>query len=145
MCQCSAGSRVRRPPAQSRPYLRERLRQDPALLPHEMAQGFPLHDASVSVTQAVLGRRMKLQTTGAVFTLRPAVGMPEMMARPRGRRRRPLPAAVGGPYDALASPSRTAALCSDQAWRACGGPALRGTPRASPAGGPPRSEGRSAS
>ena len=46
-------------------------RQDPALLPHELAQGVPLHDADVSVTQAVLGRRMKLQTPGAVFTPAP--------------------------------------------------------------------------
>ena len=57
------------------------LRQDPALLPPEMAQGFPLHDADVSVKQDGIVRRMKLQTTGAVFTLRPAVGMPDMMAR----------------------------------------------------------------
>ena len=63
-------------PAQSRQYLRELLRQYPELFPQDMDQGFPLHDADVSVTQDVIVRRMKLQTTGAVFTLRPSFVMP---------------------------------------------------------------------
>lgn len=68
-------------PAQYRQYLSEMLSQYPELFPHDMDQGFPLHDAYVSVKQDLIVRRMKLQATGAVFTLRPSFVMPSMSAR----------------------------------------------------------------
>ena len=63
-------------PAQYRQYLSEMLRQYPELFPQDMDQGFTFHDAYVSVKQDVIVRRIKLQTTGAVFTLRPSFVMP---------------------------------------------------------------------
>ena len=68
-------------PAQYRQYLAAMLRQYPALFPQDMDQGFPLHDAYASVKQDLIVRRMKLQATGAVFTLRPSCVMPSMIAR----------------------------------------------------------------
>ena len=68
-------------PAQYRQSLGERLRQYPALLPHEMDQGFPLHARSGSITQDLRMRRSTWHTTAAVFTLRPSCVMPSRMAR----------------------------------------------------------------
>ena len=47
-----------------------------------MAQGVPWHDGDVSITQARRMRRSTWSTTGAVLPLRPACGMPSMLARP---------------------------------------------------------------
>ena len=68
-------------PAQYRQYLAEMLSQYPALFPQEMDQGFTFHDCDVSIKQDRLMRRIKLLTTGAVFTLRPSFVMPYMIAR----------------------------------------------------------------
>ena len=83
-------------PAQYRQYLSEMLRQYPALFPQDMDQGFPFHDGYVSVKQDLIVRRITLQTTGAVFTLRPSFVMPSMIGAHRCGRKSPLPAAVGG-------------------------------------------------
>ena len=64
-----------------RTYLAEVAQHHPELFPQDMAQGFPFHDAYVSVKQDVIVRRIKLKTTGAVFTLRPSFVMPYMIAR----------------------------------------------------------------
>ena len=63
-------------PTQYRQYLSEMLRQYPELFPQDMDQGFTFHDAYVLVKQDVIVRRIKLKTTGAVFTLRPSFVMP---------------------------------------------------------------------
>ncbi len=46
-----------------------------------MDQGFPLHDCDASVQHDLIVRRMQWQATGAVFTLRPSLVMPSMIAR----------------------------------------------------------------
>ena len=56
------------------------LSQYPELFPNGMDQGFTFHDACV-VKQDLIMRRIKLITTGAVFTLRPSFVMPSMIAR----------------------------------------------------------------
>ena len=63
-----------------------------------MDPGFPLHDGDVSIKQARRMRRSTWLTTGAVLPLRPACGMPSMLARPEAgdtaRSRRPWGGAV---------------------------------------------------
>ena len=98
-------------PAQYRQYLAEMLRQYPALFPHEMDQGFPLHDCYVSIKQELIMRRIKLITTGAVFTLRPSFVMPYMIARTEAVEKARSLRQWGGPFDALASVCGRAALC----------------------------------
>jgi hypothetical protein len=68
-------------PAPYRQYLSEMLHQYPALFPHNMDQGFPLHDAYASVKQDVIVRRITLKATGAVFSRRPSCVMPSMIGR----------------------------------------------------------------
>ena len=68
-------------PAEDRQYLSEMLSQYPELFPNGMDQGFTFHDAYASVKQDLIMRRIKLITTGAVFTLRPSFVMPYMIAR----------------------------------------------------------------
>ena len=68
-------------PAQYRQYLSEMLNQYPELFPQDMDQGFTFHDAYASVKQDVIVRRMKVQATGAVFSLRPSFVMPSMIER----------------------------------------------------------------
>ena len=68
-------------PAQYRQYLTQMLRQHPELFPKAMDQGYTLHDCYASIKQDLIVRRMKLQATGAVFTLRPSFVMPYMIAR----------------------------------------------------------------
>jgi hypothetical protein len=98
-------------PAPYRQYLAEMLRQYPALCPQEMDQGFPLHDCSVSIKQALSMRRITWITTGAVFPLRPSCVMPYMIARTAAVENALSLRQWGGPFDALASVSGRDALC----------------------------------
>jgi len=59
-------------PTPSRPALAERLRQSPARLPHERAQGVPWPDGAVASQHARSRRRSTWLTTGAVATRCPA-------------------------------------------------------------------------
>ena len=63
-------------PAQYRQYLTQRLRQHPELFPKGMEQGYTFHDSYASVKQDLIVRRITVQATGAVFTLRPSFVMP---------------------------------------------------------------------
>jgi hypothetical protein len=114
-------------PAPYRQSLSEMLHQYPALLPQDMDQGFPFHDAYASVKQDVIVRRITLHTTGAVFSLRPSFVMPSMIGRTeavdKARSRRQW----GGPCAALASVFGRDALGWERAWLACGRPSLMGT------------------
>ena len=68
-----------------------------------MDQGFTLHDSSVSIKPDLIRRRITLQTTEAVFTLRPSCVMPSMMARTDAVDKALSRRQWGGPFDALAS------------------------------------------
>ena len=114
-------------PAQSRQYLAAMLRQYPALFPHEMDQGFPLHDCDVSIKQDRLMRRITWLTTGAVFPLRPSCVMPDMLARTAAVENALSLRQWGGPFAALASVFGRDAMCWYRAWRAFGRPSLLGT------------------
>ena len=98
-------------PAQYRQSLSAMLHQYPALFPHDMDQGFPLHDAYVSVKQDLIMRRITLITTGAVFTLRPSCVMPYMIARTDEVEKALSLRQWGGPFDALASVCGRDAMC----------------------------------
>jgi hypothetical protein len=103
------------------------LRQYPALCPHDLAQGFPLHDCSVSIKQDLIMHRIKWQTTEAVFTLRPSFVMPSMMARTDAVEKALSLRPWGGPFDTLAYVFGHNALCWYRAWLAFGRPSLVGT------------------
>ena len=90
-------------PIQYRQYLTGMLGQHPELFPKDMAQGFTLHACYVSVKQDLIVRRIKLQATGAVCTLRPAFGMPYLIARPDEVENARYLRQWGVPCDALAS------------------------------------------
>jgi hypothetical protein len=92
-----------------------------------MTQGYPLHDCSVSVKQALIARRITLQTTGAVFPRRPSFVMPSMMAHPDAGEKALSLRQWGVPFAALASVCGREALCWWRAWLACGRPSLVGT------------------
>ena len=98
-------------PAQYRQSLSEMLHQYSALLPHEMDQGFPLHDADASVKQDVIVRRSTWHTTGAVFSLRPSCVMPSMIGRTAAVETARSLRQWGVPCEALASVFGRAALC----------------------------------
>jgi hypothetical protein len=119
-------------PTQYRQYLTEMLAQHPALFPKDMDQGFPLPDCSVSVKQDLIVRRITLQATGAVFTLRPSLVMPSMIARTDAVEKALSLRQWGVPFDALASVCGRDALCWSRAWLACGRPSLVGTPVTEP-------------
>ena len=131
-------------PAPYRQSLSEMLHQYPALLPQHMAQGCPCHDADASGTQAVIVRRMKVQATGAVFSLRPSCVMPSMMWAHRGGRNSPLRAPVGGAVccSGLCLWPRCPMLVSGLA--GLRSPVAGRHHRARPAQGAPRSGGRCA-
>ena len=92
-----------------------------------MDQGFPFHDAYASVKQDVIVRRIKLQTTGAVFTLRPSFVMPYMIGRTDAVEKALSLRQWGVPFDALASVFGRDAMCWYRAWLAFGRPSLVGT------------------
>jgi hypothetical protein len=89
-------------PAQYRQYLSELLSQYPELFPQDMDHGFTFHDAYTSVKQDVIVRRIKLKTTGAVFTLRPSFVMPSMIERTDEVEKDLYLLQWGVPFDALA-------------------------------------------
>src|SRR5919109_3875764 len=68
-------------PVPDRQYLLQMLRQYPELFPKAMDHGFTFHDASMSVKQDLIVRRIKLKTTGAVVAIPPSFVMPSMIAR----------------------------------------------------------------
>jgi hypothetical protein len=98
-------------PAPSRQSLSDMLRQYPDVFPHEMDQGFPFHDCSVSLKQDVIVRRITLKATGAVFALRPSCVMPSMSGRTEAVEKALSLRQWGGPFDALASVCGRDALC----------------------------------
>ena len=114
-------------PAPYRQYLTEMLSPYPALLPRDMDQGFPLHDAYASVKQDVIVRRIPWQMTGAVFTLRPSFVRPAMIGRTdaveKARSLRPW----GVPFDALAAVCSRNAMLWYRAGLAFGRPSRLGT------------------
>jgi hypothetical protein len=114
-------------PAQYRQYLSEMRRQYPELFPQDMDQGFPFHDAYVSVKQDVIVRRIKLKTTGAVFTLRPAFVMPSMIARTDEVEKALYLRQWGVPFAALVYVFGRDAMFWYRAWLAFGRPSLLGT------------------
>ena len=90
-------------PAPYRQYLTQMLRQHPELFPKNMDQGSTLHDASMSVKQDLIVRRITVTATGAVFVLRPSFVMPSMMARTEEVEKGLYLRQWGVPFDALAS------------------------------------------
>ncbi|OLE70087.1 MAG: hypothetical protein AUI36_04180, partial [Cyanobacteria bacterium 13_1_40CM_2_61_4] len=114
-------------PAPYRQYLTQMLHQHPELFPTAMDHGSTFHDASMSITQDLIGRRITVQATGAVFALRPAFVMPSMIARTEEVEKGLSLRQWGAPCDALASVFGRDALLWYRAWLACGRPSLLGT------------------
>jgi len=114
-------------PTQYRQYLTGMWGQHPELFPKAMDQGFTLHDCSVSVKQDLIVRRIKVQATGAVFTLRPWFVMPSMIARTAAVEKALSLRQWGVPCDALASVFGRDAMFWYRAWLAFGRPSLVGT------------------
>jgi hypothetical protein len=87
------------------------LRQYPEVLPHEMDQGFPFHDCSVSLKHDVIVRRSTWKATGAVFALRPSFVRPYRMGRTEAVEQARSLRQWGVPCAALASFCGRDALC----------------------------------
>jgi len=98
-------------PAPYRQYLTQMLCQHPELFPKGMDQGFTFHDSDASVQQDLIMRRIQLQATGAVFTLRPSCVMPSMMARTNEVEKALSLRQWGVPCEALASVFGRDAMC----------------------------------
>jgi hypothetical protein len=89
--------------AQYRQSLTQMLRQYPELFPKDMDQGSTFHDASMSVKQDLIVRRITVKATGAVFALRPSFVMPSLIARTAEVEKALSLRQWGVPFDALAS------------------------------------------
>ena len=124
-------------PAQYRQYLTQMLSQHPALCPKGMDQGFTLHDSDASVKQDLIVRRMKLQATGAVCTLRPSFVMPSMIARTDAVEKALYLRQWGVPFDTLAYVFGRDAMFWYRSWLSFGRPSLRGTTVTDPQKVPP--------
>jgi hypothetical protein len=114
-------------PAQYRQYLTQMLCQHPELFANARDQGYPFHDAYLSVKHDLLLRRIKVHATGAVFTLRPSFVMPYMMARTEEVEKALYLRQWGVPFDALAYVFGHDAMFWYRAWLAFGRPSLLGT------------------
>lgn len=67
-------------PGQYRQYLRQMLAQHPELFPTALAHGCTFHDGYASVKQDLLMRRITLKATGDLYSLRPSLVRPYMIA-----------------------------------------------------------------
>ena len=66
---------------QYRQYLTQQQRAHPELFPHAMSAGYSFHSVYELRKLGVVLRRIKLKTTGQVFTLRPSFVLPYGVAR----------------------------------------------------------------
>src|SRR3712207_6547370 len=119
--------------AHYRHYLTLMLNKHPELFPKEMAQGFTFHDCYGSVKQDLVLRRIKLKTTGAVFTLRPSFVLPYLVARTEEVEKALYLRQWGVPFDALAYVFGRDAMFWYRAWLSFGRPSLVGTTVKDPA------------
>ena len=101
-----------------------------------MDQGLTLHDAYASVKQAVIVRRRKVKTPGAVFARHPSFVMPDMIGRTDAIEKALYLRPWGVPFDALASVFGRDAIFWYRAWLAFGRPSLVGTTVQAPPQGP---------
>lgn len=95
-----------------------------------------MHDAYASRKQDVIGRRIKGQTTGAVFARRPSLLMPSLSGRTDAIAKALTRRQWGGPFEALAYVCGRDALFWYRAGLACGRPSLVGTTGQDPPQGP---------
>ena len=118
---------------QYREYLIEMLAQHPEIFPQAMAAGFRFHDTYRSRKQkALMLRRIKLTSTGEVFTLRPSFVMPYLVARTDEVEKALYLRQWDVPFEALAYVFGRDAMFWYRAWLAMGRPSLVGTTVKSP-------------
>ena len=68
-------------PSKYREYLRMTIKNHPELFPHEILHGYRMKDFYLSKKRDLLLRRIKLNTTGIQYTLRPSFVMPYMTGK----------------------------------------------------------------
>jgi len=104
------------------------LTQHPELFPQAMTSGFSFHSSYRSRKQKELVlRRIKLQRSGEVFTLRPSFVMPYLIARTEEVEKALFLRQWDVPFDALAYVFGRDAMFWYRAWLAMGRPSLVGT------------------
>lgn len=113
--------------AQYREYLTQMSAQYSELFPQAMGQGYTFHDCYRSRKQGVVLRRIRLKTTGEVFTVRPAFVMPYLIARTTEVEKALYLRQWGVPFAALAEVFGRNAMFWYRAWLGFGRPNLVGT------------------
>ena len=113
--------------AKYRLYLTKLHAQHPELFPQAMGQGYTFHDRYCSRKQGVVLRRIKLKTSGEVFTLRPSFVLPYCIARTEDVEKALFLRHWGVPFWALAEVFGRDAMFWYRAWLSFGRPNLVGT------------------
>lgn len=102
--------------AQYRTYLQEQLTAHPELFPQAMSAGYRFHSHYELRKLGVLVRRIKLQQTGAIFTLRPSFVLPYGVARTAEVEKALYLRQFGVPWAALAYVFGRDAMFWQRAW-----------------------------
>jgi hypothetical protein len=110
-----------------RQYLTQMSAQHPELFPQALGEGYTFHDRYHSRKQPLVLRRIKLQATAEVFTLRPAFVMPYLSARTAEVEKALFLRQWGVPFWALATVFGRDAMFWYRAWLSFGRPNLVGT------------------
>jgi hypothetical protein len=112
---------------QYRQHLQQTYKQHPELFPQAWAQGYQWHDCYIVRKQRCRVRRIKLQATGKVFTLRPSFLLPYGIGRTEEVEKALFLRQWGVPFDALAYVFGRNAMFWYRAWRSFGRVNLVGT------------------
>jgi hypothetical protein len=113
--------------AQYRQHLQTTDTQHPELFPQAWEQGYTWHDRYVVRKQQCVVRRLKLQATGAVVTVRPSFLLPYGLGRPDAVEQALFVRHWGVPFDALAYVFGRNPMFWDRAWLSFGRSNLVGT------------------
>jgi hypothetical protein len=114
-------------PTAYRHYIIAAVKKHPELFPEGMAEGFRFHDSYHSKKQQIRLRRIKVKSSGEVFTLHPTFVMPYMIARTDEVEKALYLRHWGVPFAALSYVFGRDAMFWYRAWLAFGRPALVGT------------------
>jgi len=113
--------------AQYRQHLTPMLEHCPELFPQAIRDGYTFHDRYCLRKQGIAVRRIKLKTSGAVFTLRPSFVLPYGIARTAEVENALFLRQWGVPFWALAQVFGRNAMFWYRAWLSFGRPHLVGT------------------
>lgn len=108
-------------------FIQQMITRYPELFPSAISSGFSFHDFYYSVKQDILLRRIKINSTGKTFLIRPSFLMPYLTAKTEDMEKALFLRQWGVPFDALAYVFGGDSMFYYRAWLTLGQPSIVGS------------------